>query len=129
MSNICWINYVRVVKQIHELVLDTCTYTCGKEIIEFIEILKVILFGIIEGITEWLPVSSTGHIILTDAFLPLNVSESFKEMFDVVIWTVLFNSPSNKPSSSFDVFTKLVPLNSSTLSKEPSSFSSLIVNS
>lgn len=52
---------------------------------DIIEIIKAIIVGVVEGITEWLPVSSTGHIILTDAFLPLNVSESFKEMFDVVI--------------------------------------------
>ncbi len=51
----------------------------------FIEILKVILFGIIEGITEWLPVSSTGHILLLDEFIKLNMSESFKSMFTVVI--------------------------------------------
>ena len=50
-----------------------------------IEILKAILFGIIEGITEWLPVSSTGHIILLDEFVKLNVSSAFMEMFEVVI--------------------------------------------
>ncbi len=50
-----------------------------------IEILKAILFGIVEGITEWLPVSSTGHIILLDEFIQLNASEEFKSMFDVVI--------------------------------------------
>ena len=49
------------------------------------EILKAILFGIVEGITEWLPVSSTGHIILLDEFVKLNVSEAFMEMFEVVI--------------------------------------------
>ena len=49
------------------------------------EILKIILFGIVEGITEWLPVSSTGHLILADAFLPLKQSDAFKEMFNVVI--------------------------------------------
>ena len=50
-----------------------------------IEILKAILFGIVEGITEWLPVSSTGHIILLDEFIFLHGSEEFKSMFDVVI--------------------------------------------
>ena len=50
-----------------------------------IEILKAILFGIVEGITEWLPVSSTGHMILLDEFVHLNVSEAFYEMFQVVI--------------------------------------------
>ncbi len=52
---------------------------------KFIEILKVTLLGIIEGITEWLPISSTGHMILVDEFIHLNVSEEFKEMFFVVI--------------------------------------------
>jgi len=50
-----------------------------------IEILKAILFGIVEGITEWLPVSSTGHLILLDQFVKLGVSEAFYEMFQVVI--------------------------------------------
>ena len=52
---------------------------------DFIEILKVIFLGIVEGITEWLPVSSTGHMILVDEFLQLNMSPAFKEMFFVVI--------------------------------------------
>lgn len=51
----------------------------------FIEILKAVFFGIVEGITEWLPVSSTGHLILLDEFIKLNESEEFKSMFDVVI--------------------------------------------
>ena len=50
-----------------------------------IEILKAILFGIVEGVTEWLPVSSTGHIILLDEFIFLQGSDEFKSMFDVVI--------------------------------------------
>ncbi|MEG1850320.1 MAG: undecaprenyl-diphosphate phosphatase, partial [Oscillospiraceae bacterium] len=50
-----------------------------------IEMLKVIFLGIVEGITEWLPISSTGHMLLVDEFLKLNMSEAFKEMFFVVI--------------------------------------------
>ena len=51
-------------------------------VLDFIEILKVIFLGIVEGITEWLPISSTGHMILVDEFITLNMSEAFKEMFE-----------------------------------------------
>lgn len=50
-----------------------------------IEIIKVIILGIVEGITEWLPISSTGHMLLVDEFMQINASEEFKEMFFVVI--------------------------------------------
>lgn len=52
---------------------------------DIIEMLKALVLGIVEGITEWLPISSTGHMILVDEFLKLNVSEEFKSMFLVVI--------------------------------------------
>ena len=52
---------------------------------EILEILKVVLLGIIEGITEWLPVSSTGHLLLFNAVFPLNQSADFMEMFNVVV--------------------------------------------
>lgn len=49
------------------------------------EIFKVLILGIVEGITEWLPISSTGHLILVDEFIKLDASVAFKEMFNVVV--------------------------------------------
>ncbi len=49
------------------------------------EIFKVMILGIVEGITEWLPISSTGHLILVDEFIKLNASDAFMEMFNVVV--------------------------------------------
>ncbi len=78
---------------------------------DIIEIIKAVIVGIVEGITEWLPISSTGHIILVDAFLPLNVRAEFKELFDVVIqlgaifavillfWNKLWPFTSNRQSA------------------------------
>ena len=50
-----------------------------------VDIIKSVLFGIVEGITEWLPISSTGHMILLDEFVKLSDNEAFMEMFNVVI--------------------------------------------
>jgi len=50
-----------------------------------IEIIKAVIFGVVEGVTEWLPVSSTGHMIILQDIMPLNVSEGFWKMFEVVI--------------------------------------------
>ena len=54
-------------------------------LLDFAEMLKVIFLGIVEGITEWLPISSTGHMLLVDEFIRLDMTDSFKEMFFVVI--------------------------------------------
>lgn len=53
--------------------------------IDIVEIIKAIFLGIVEGITEWLPISSTGHMLLVDEFIHLNTSEEFKNMFFIVI--------------------------------------------
>ena len=53
--------------------------------VNLIELLKVIFLGIVEGITEWLPVSSTGHMLLVDEFLQLDASQAFKDMFFILI--------------------------------------------
>ena len=48
-------------------------------------IILAIIYGVLEGITEWLPISSTGHLLLLEQWLPLNASENFKDMFFIVI--------------------------------------------
>ena len=52
---------------------------------DIVEFIKTVFLGIVEGITEWLPISSTGHMILVDEFIKLNVSQDFKDFFLVVI--------------------------------------------
>ena len=56
-----------------------------ENMLSLVEILKVVFLGIVEGITEWLPISSTGHMLLVDEFIQIQASKEFKEMFFVVI--------------------------------------------
>ena len=89
-------NAQEAVKEAADLVTDSNEEDGVAKIIEkiaserlggerMLEMLKVILLGIVEGITEWLPISSTGHLILVDEFIKLQASAAFKEMFNVVI--------------------------------------------
>ena len=84
---------------------------------DIFEIIKTIILGIVEGITEWLPISSTGHLILVDEFIKMNQREDFKNVFDVVIqlgailavvvlyWSKLwpFHTKKNAPEKSWFV--------------------------
>ncbi len=86
---------------------------------DFLEILKVIFLGIVEGITEWLPISSTGHMILVDEIITINARDEFKEMFFIVIqlgailavfllfWNKIFpfNLKKGRPIINMDIMT------------------------
>lgn len=52
---------------------------------DIVEIIKAVVFSVVQGVTEWLPISSTGHMILLDEFLQLDMTPEFMEMFYVVI--------------------------------------------
>ena len=90
----------------------------------FFDVLKSILLGIVEGITEWLPISSTGHMLLLDEFIKLNVSDAFKDLFFTVIqlgailailmlcWDTLWpfdpDKSKNQKKNTFQLWIKIV---------------------